>query len=60
MTTGSGIPGVEAGVWQKTSALFQAVTKSDVLKVVFRCEERASNTISVDNFVVKPYKGNAF
>ncbi|KAL8735336.1 MAG: hypothetical protein Q9166_000881 [cf. Caloplaca sp. 2 TL-2023] len=60
VTTGSGTPGISAGVWYQTGALFQAVTKSDVLKVIFRCEERARNFISVDKFVVKPYKGNVF
>ncbi|KAL8766508.1 MAG: hypothetical protein Q9209_006724 [Squamulea sp. 1 TL-2023] len=58
VTTGSGTLGITAGVWYQTGALFQAVTKSDVLKVVFRCDGGLRNLVSVDRFLVKPYKGN--
>ncbi|KAL8885973.1 MAG: hypothetical protein Q9205_003007 [Flavoplaca limonia] len=56
--TGSGIPGIAAGVWIQTGALFQAVTKSDVFKVVFACEEGKRNLIGFDRVLVKPYTGN--
>lgn len=58
--TGIGIPGIAAGVWYQTGALFQAVTKSDVFKVIFACEERKRNLIGFDRVLVKPYTGNVF
>lgn len=60
VTWGSATPGLVAGVWTRDVVFFQGVTKSDVLKVIFRCTNGARNLISVDNFVAKPYKGNVF
>ncbi len=60
ITTGSGIPGLEAGVWSRTVGFFQAVTTQDLVEVHFRCEQNARNFISVDRFLVQPYQGNVF
>ncbi|KAL8816491.1 MAG: hypothetical protein Q9223_004503 [Gallowayella weberi] len=60
VTWGSATPGLVPGVWTRDVVLFQAVTKSDVLKVIFRCTNGAKNLISVDNFVAKPYTGNVY
>ena len=58
--TGSGTSGITAGEWYQTVAFFQAVTRSDVLRVKFACEEGKRNLIGFDRVLVKPYKGNVF
>ncbi|KAI4121344.1 MAG: hypothetical protein LQ338_006422, partial [Usnochroma carphineum] len=61
VTTGSGTPGINPGVWDQTVSTFQAVSNADVLSIVFRCNgQNVHNLISVDNVKVQPFNGNAF
>lgn len=60
VTTGSATPGIAPGVWSMTGSTFQAVSANSLLSVVFHCEQRAHNHISVDNIKVKEYAGNAY
>lgn len=60
VTTGSGIPGVVAGSWATTGSTFQAVSNASTLSVVFACKNNARNLISVDNFKVAKFNGNAY
>ena len=47
------------GGWVSSGTTFTAQSSSDLLQVTFSCNGGAYNTISVDNFVVLPYSGNA-
>lgn len=41
-------------------ATFQAVSSADRLDIVFSCNNRANDKISVDNVKIAPFNGNAF
>ena len=51
--------GTKTGQWTTMNSLYQAVSTADMFQVVFTCENGATDTVSIDNVVVTPYREDA-